>query len=105
MGTQWTLSWPQEPKVSPFLTADYNKPGDFEARRVAVMDGIARIHAGWFRDGFGKGSPDLFVDLVKPGARLRHEDTRGVRRGRFGLSAGSLSRQGEERLSVGGPIP
>lgn len=65
MGTQWTLSWPQEPKVSPFLAADYNKPGDFEARRVAVMDGIARVHAGWFRDGFGKGSPDLFVDLVK----------------------------------------
>ena len=65
MATQWTLSWPQEPKVSPFLSADYNKPGNFEARRVAVMDGIARIHAGWFRDGFGKGSPDLFVDLVK----------------------------------------
>src|ERR1700722_1710126 len=65
MGTQWTLAWPQEPKVSPFLTADYNKPGNFEARRVAVMDGIARVHAGWFRDGFGKGSPDLFVDLVK----------------------------------------
>jgi hypothetical protein len=65
MGTQWTLSWPQEPKVSPFLAADYNKPGDFEARRVTVMDGIARVHAGWFRDGFGKGSPDLFVDLVK----------------------------------------
>ena len=65
MATQWTLSWPQEPKASPFLSADYNKPGDFEARRVAVMDGIARVHAGWFRDGFGKGSPDLFVDLVK----------------------------------------
>jgi hypothetical protein len=65
MGTQWTLSWPQEPQISPFLSADYNKPGDFEARRVAVMDGIARVHAGWFRDGFGKGAPDLFVDLVK----------------------------------------
>ena len=30
-----------------------------------MLDGIARIHAQWFRDGFGKGSPDLFVDLVK----------------------------------------
>lgn len=65
MGTQWTLSFPQEPNLSPFLAAEYNKPGDFEARRVAVMDGIARIHAQWFRDGFGKGPPDLFVDLVR----------------------------------------
>ncbi|HVI04594.1 MAG TPA: hypothetical protein VM711_00680, partial [Sphingomicrobium sp.] len=65
MGTQWTLAFPQEPNVSPFLAAEYNKPGDFEARRVAVMDGIARIHARWFRDGFGKGPPDLFVDLVR----------------------------------------
>jgi hypothetical protein len=65
MATQWTLGWPQEPKASPFLAADFNKPGNFEARRVAVMDGIARVHAGWFRDGFGKGSLDLFVDLVK----------------------------------------
>lgn len=64
MGTEWTLSFPQEPKVSPFLAAEYNRPGDFEARRVAVMDGIARIHAQWFRDGFGKGPPELFVDLV-----------------------------------------
>ena len=65
MATQWTLSWPQEPQAAPFLPADYNKPGNFEARRVAVMDGIARVHAAWFRDGFGKGTPDLFVDLVK----------------------------------------
>ena len=35
MGTQWTLAWPQEPKVSPFLTADYNKPGNFEAKPLA----------------------------------------------------------------------
>jgi hypothetical protein len=63
MATQWTLSWPQEPKVAPFLTADYNKPGNFEARRIAVMDGIARVHPGWFRDGFG-GS-DLSIDLLK----------------------------------------
>jgi hypothetical protein len=63
MGTEWTLSWPQEPKASPFLRAEYNKPGDFEARRVAVMDGIARVHAGWFRDGFG-GS-DLSIDLLR----------------------------------------
>jgi hypothetical protein len=63
MATQWTLAWPQEPKAPPFLAADYNKPGNFEARRVAVMDGIARVHAGWFRDGFG-GS-DLSIDLLK----------------------------------------
>ena len=30
-----------------------------------MLDGITRVHAQWFRDGFGKGSPDLFVDLVK----------------------------------------
>jgi hypothetical protein len=30
-----------------------------------VLDGIARVHAQWFREGFGKGFPDLFVDLVK----------------------------------------
>jgi hypothetical protein len=65
MGTQWTLAWPQEPNVSPLLKAEYNKPGNFEARRVAVLDGIARLHVQWFRDGFGKGSPDLFVDLLK----------------------------------------
>src|SRR5580692_10632913 len=64
MSTQWTLAWPQEPSVSPFLAAEYNEPGNFEARRVAVLDGIARIHAQWFRDGFGKGPPELFVDLV-----------------------------------------
>ena len=63
MGTQWTLAWPQEPKVSPFLAADYNKPGNFEARRIAVMDGIARVHAGWFRDGFG--SSEQSIDLLK----------------------------------------
>ena len=65
MATQWTLAPPHEPDVSPFLASEYNKPGNFEARRIAVLDGIARIHAQWFRDGFGKGSPDLFVDLVK----------------------------------------
>jgi hypothetical protein len=65
MATQWTLAPPQEPNVSPFLASEYNKPGNFEARRVAVLDGIARLHVQWFRDGFGKGSPDLFVDLVK----------------------------------------
>lgn len=59
MGTQWTLAWPQEPNVSPFPAAEYNKPGNFEARRVTVIDGIARLHAHWFRDGFGKGSNDV----------------------------------------------
>jgi hypothetical protein len=65
MSTQWTLAWPQEPNITPFLAAEYNRPGDFEARRVAVLDGIARVHAQWFRDGFGKGPPELFVDLVR----------------------------------------
>jgi hypothetical protein len=32
-------------------------------RRVAVLDGIARIHVQWFRDGLGKRS--LLVDLVR----------------------------------------
>jgi hypothetical protein len=41
MATQWTLAPLHEPNVSPFLASDYNKPGDFEARRVAVLDGIA----------------------------------------------------------------
>jgi hypothetical protein len=65
MGTQWELSPPSEPNISPFLSSEYNNPGNFEARRVAVLDGIARLRTEWFRDGFGKGSPDLFVDLVK----------------------------------------
>jgi hypothetical protein len=65
MGTEWTLAPPQEPDAPPFLTSEYNDPGNFEARRVAVMDGIARLHVGWFRDGFGKGPLALFVDLVK----------------------------------------
>ena len=63
MGTQWTLAFPQEPNVSPFLASEYNKPGNFEARRVAVMNGIARLHAAWFRDGFG-GSAQA-IDLLK----------------------------------------
>jgi hypothetical protein len=61
MATQWTLAWPQEPKVSPFLSADYNKPGNFEARRVAVMDGIARVHAEWFRDGLGNAAQAIDI--------------------------------------------
>ena len=105
MGTQWTLAWPQEPKASPFLAADYNKPGNFEARRVAVMDGIARVHAKWFRDGFGKGSPDLFVDLVKLVHARGMKILAVVRRGRLRLSAGGLSQQGSRAAASGGPIP
>ena len=63
MATEWTLAPPHEPNIAPFLAADYNKPGDFEARRVAVMDGIAKTHVRWFRDGFG-GSPES-IDLLK----------------------------------------
>jgi hypothetical protein len=65
MASQWTLAWPQEPDASPFLKTEYSQPGNFEARRVAVLDGIARMHVQWFRDGFGKGSPDLFVGMLK----------------------------------------
>src|SRR5271168_5312811 len=65
MGTQWTLAPPQEPNVSPFLKAEYDQAGNFEARRIAVLDGITRIHARWFRDGFGGTSPDLSVDILK----------------------------------------
>ncbi len=65
MDTQWTLSWPSEPKMSPFLSAEYNEPGNFEARRIAVFDGLARLHPKWFRDGFGKGPESLFVDTVR----------------------------------------
>ncbi|MEW6436206.1 MAG: hypothetical protein AB1508_03435 [Pseudomonadota bacterium] len=63
MATQWTLAPPHEPNVSPFLASEYNKPGDFEARRVAVLDGVARVHAHWFRDGFGGDA--LSIDLLK----------------------------------------
>ncbi len=65
MSTEWTISWPSEPNVSPFLASEYNDPGDFEARRVAVFDGLARLHPQWFRDGFGKGQESLFVDTVR----------------------------------------
>jgi hypothetical protein len=64
MGTQWELAPPSEPNTAPFLAADYNQPGNFEARRIAIFDGIARLHPQWFRDGFGKGSDALFVDMV-----------------------------------------
>ena len=64
MATQWELSWPSEPNVPPFLAADYNKTGNFQARRIAIFDGIARLHPTWFRDGFGKGPENLFVDMV-----------------------------------------
>jgi hypothetical protein len=63
MATEWTLAPPHEPNIAPFLVADYNKPNDFEARRVAVMDGIAKTHAQWFRDGFG-GS-EQSIDLLR----------------------------------------
>ncbi|MDB5400265.1 MAG: hypothetical protein QOD93_4212 [Acetobacteraceae bacterium] len=65
MGTQWTISWPSEPNRSPFLLFEYNKPGNSEARRIAVFDGIARLHPKWFRDGFGKGPESLFVDTIQ----------------------------------------
>ena len=65
MSTQWELAAPSEPNVAPFLSSDYNKPGNFEARRIAIFDGMAKLHAGWFRDGFGKGPDALFVDTVK----------------------------------------
>jgi hypothetical protein len=66
MSTEWSLSPPAEPNISPF-NGPYNGPGVFEARRVAVFDGIARLHPQWFRDGFGPDTPEgtqLFVDTV-----------------------------------------
>lgn len=66
MATEWTLSPPAEPNIYPF-NGPYNGTGIFEARRVAVFDGIARLHPQWFRDGFGadtKEGPQLFVDTV-----------------------------------------
>jgi hypothetical protein len=65
MNTQFTLAFPQEPNVWPFLAAEYNKPGNFEARRVFVLDRVAQIHAQWFRDGIGDQPPEIFADLVK----------------------------------------
>ena len=67
MSTEWTLSPPAEPNIYPF-NGPYNGAGVFEARRVAVFDGVARFHPQWFRDGFGPDSPQgaqLFVDMVR----------------------------------------
>lgn len=67
MSTEWTLSPPGEPNIYPF-NGPYNGNGVFEARRLAVFDGIARLHPQWFRDGFGPDTPEgaqLFVDTVK----------------------------------------
>ena len=67
MSTEWTLSPPAEPNIYPF-NGSYNGAGVFEARRVAVFDGVARFHPQWFRDGFGSDSPQgaqLFVDMVR----------------------------------------
>jgi len=66
MATEWTLAPPSEPDIYPF-NAPYNGAGVFEARRIAVFDGIARMHPQWFRDGFGNDAaegPGLFVDTV-----------------------------------------
>ena len=67
MSTEWTLSPPAEPNIYPF-TGSYNGAGVFEARRVAVFDGVAKFHPQWFRDGFGLDSSQgaqLFVDMVR----------------------------------------
>jgi len=67
MATEWTISPPAEPKIYPF-NGPYNGPGVFEARRTAVFDGVARLHPGWFRDGFGADTAkdaQLFADTVK----------------------------------------
>jgi hypothetical protein len=66
MSTEWSLSPPSEPNIYPF-NGPYNGPGVFEARRVAVFDGIAAMHPQWFRDGFGANTPadaEMFVDTV-----------------------------------------
>jgi hypothetical protein len=67
MSTEWSLSPPSEPNIYPF-TSPYNGPGVFEARRVAIFDGIAAMHPQWFRDGFGADTPadaEMFVDTVQ----------------------------------------
>jgi hypothetical protein len=67
MSTEWSLAPPSEPDVYPF-NGSYNGQGVFEARRVAVFDGIARLHTQWFRDGFGADTPAdaaMFVDTVR----------------------------------------
>jgi len=67
MSTEWTLSPPAEPNIYPF-NGSYNGTGVFEARRVAVFDGVAKFDPQWFRDGFGPDSPQgaqLFVDMVR----------------------------------------
>jgi len=66
MATEWTIGPPAEPKLYPF-TGPYNGAGVFEARRVAIFNGVAKLHVTWFRDGFGgDNSKDaqLFVDTV-----------------------------------------
>jgi hypothetical protein len=67
MATEWTIAPPGEPNIYPF-NGPCKGPGVFEARRVAVFDGVARMHPQWFRDGFGPDKPEnvqLFVDMVK----------------------------------------
>jgi hypothetical protein len=66
MSTEWTLAPPAEPNVYPF-NGFYNGAGVFEARRVAIFDGIGRMHPQWFRDGFGGDTTqdaELFADTV-----------------------------------------
>ena len=53
MATEWTISPPGEPNIYPF-NGPYNGAGMFEARRLAVYNGITRLHPQWFRDGFGQ---------------------------------------------------
>ena len=67
MFQEWTLAPPAEPNIYPF-NGPYNGTGVFEARRVAIFDGVARTGAEWFRDGFGAYTPanvQLFVDTVR----------------------------------------
>jgi hypothetical protein len=67
MATEWTIAPPGEPNIYPF-NGPYNGPGVFQARRLAVFDGVTRMHPQWFRDGFGPDKPEnvqLFVDMVK----------------------------------------
>ncbi|HWO38426.1 MAG TPA: hypothetical protein VNO32_57370 [Candidatus Acidoferrum sp.] len=67
MATEWTLSAPAEPNIYPF-SGPYHGAGVFEARRVVIYDGIARLHPQWFRDGFGgdtAADAALFVDAVR----------------------------------------
>jgi hypothetical protein len=51
MGLQWTPAWPQEPRASPFLGADYNRPGKTKLPPGFCIDGVIDPSTGDLRPG------------------------------------------------------